>query len=100
MEFVYEPMLQNYMKQKGKKNIIIEVISSNCSDFEVTELYVHFVNEKQTDYFKSKKNFRSVVTLIGEVLLPPYRLEYDEVITFGLKSFLGIKMLTQKGVRL
>lgn len=100
MNFVYEPALREYMQKKGKRIIIVEVATSNCSDFEVTELNVHFVNEKQADYFKDKKKFRSVENGVGEVLLPPYRLEYDETVTFGLKSFLGIKQVSYQGIRL
>ncbi len=40
MEFVYEQKLQNYMLQKGKKNIVVEEITSNNSDFEITELHI------------------------------------------------------------
>lgn len=100
MKFVYEPALQMYMKEKNKKNIIVEVVTSDSSDFEVTELHVHFVNEKQTAYFKEKKRFSSFVTEMGEVLLPPYKLEYAPVITFGLKSFLFIRYVTQDGISL
>lgn len=100
MNFVYEQALQDYMHKKEKRVIIVEVVASNCSDFEVTELNVHFITEKQAAYFKNKKRFRSYSAPIGEVLLPPYRLEYDDTITFGLKSFLGVKGVTQRGIRL
>ena len=51
--------------------------------------------------FKESKHFRSIVTKVGEVLLPPYRLEYDDVLTFGLgRGLFGIKKLTYEGVRL
>lgn len=99
MEFVYEKDLQEYMKKKGKKTIVVEVVTANCSDFEITELNVHLINEKQAEYFKTKKKFRSKETEMGEVLLPPYRLEYDDTVTFGLKSFLGIKQLTWQGIK-
>ncbi len=99
MEFVYEQALQEYMVQKGKKNIVVEVAESSHSDFDIQELHVHFINEKQTEFFKTKKRFRSKATSMGEVLLPPYRLEYDETVVFGLKSFLGIKMITHRGIR-
>ncbi len=101
MEIVYEPALLEYMKEKGKRNIAIEVISADHSDFDVTELYVHFMTDSRVDYFKTSKRFRSIATGIGEVLLPPYRLEYDETLTFGLvKGLFGIKKITYQGVRL
>lgn len=99
MDFVYEPALQEYMVKKGKKNIIIETVTSSYSEIEITELYVHLIDEKQTAHFKTKLGYFSKITEIGEVLLPPYKLIYDDIVTFGLKSFLGIKYVTCKGVR-
>lgn len=99
MKFVYEPALREYMHRKGKTAVVIEVVSSNCSDFEVTELHVHLADKKRADFFREKKRFKSQATDCGEVLLPPYRLEYEETIVFGLKSFLGIKRLTYQGIR-
>lgn len=98
MQFIFEQPLQDYMAKTGKRTVIVEVAASNCSDFEVTELHVHLINEKQADYFKTKKHFRSREVSEGEVLLPPYRLEYADTITFGLKSFLWIKYVTHKGI--
>ena len=100
MHFLYSQKLQTYMRQKNKHNIIVEVISSNSSDFEVTELHVHFVNEKQTEFFLKNKHFRTLETDMGLVLLPPYRLEYEDTISFDLKSFLGFKYITQEGISL
>lgn len=87
------------MRRKNKKTIIVEVAECNCTDLEVQELHVHFVDDKQAEYFKSKKRFRERETEMGAVLLPPYRLEYDEIVVFGLKSFLGFKYITQKGIK-
>lgn len=99
MKFVYDEKLKEYMEKSGKKIIAVEVASSNCSDIEITELYVHFVSEKQAEYFKAKKKFREYETEMGKVLLPNYRLDYEDIITFGLKSFWFIKSVTQKGIR-
>lgn len=100
MKFVYEKPLQIYMKKKGKNIIAVEVVASNHSDFEVTELHVHFVNAKQAEYFEKKKHFKSHATEMGQVLLPPYRMEYNDTVTFGLKSFLGIPYVTHQGIHL
>lgn len=98
MKFVYEPALQEYMIKKGKKTIVVEEITSNNSDFEITELHVHLIDEKRTEYFKTQKGYYSVQTETGTVLLPPYKLKYEDTITFSLKSFLGIKYVSYKGI--
>lgn len=101
MEIVYEPALLEYMREKGKRHIAIEVMTVDHSDFDVTELYVHFITDKRVEHFKESKRFRSIVTEVGEVLLPPYRLEYDDTLTFGLgRGLFGIRKLTYEGVRL
>ena len=100
MTFVYEAPLLEHMKRKGMSSIAVEVISSSNSDFEVTELYVHLIKDKQAEYFKAKKKFRGISTEHGEVLLPPYRLEYSDTITFGLKSFWIFHSIRYEGIRL
>lgn len=100
MNFYYEPDLITYMRQKDRHTIVVEVVSSDSSDFQVTELHIHFINEKRADFLIRKKGFRSLKTHMGTVLLPPYRLEYEDTVTFGLKSFLGIKYVTCQGIKL
>ncbi len=98
MEFIYEPALLEYMQKKRKNIIVVEEVTINNSDIEITELHVHLIDEKRANAFKSKR-YRSVKTNEGEVLLPPFKLQYADVITFGLKSFLGIKYLSYKGIK-
>lgn len=46
-----------------------------------------------------KQRYISKETELGRVLLPPYRLQYDETVTFGLKKVLFFKMVTYEGIR-
>ena len=100
MRIEYDAPLREYMARKGMATIAVEVMSSQNSDFEITELYVHLISDKQAEYFKAKKRFRPVSTELGEVLLPPYRLEYDETITFTLKKWWIFHSVRQTGIRL
>jgi hypothetical protein len=47
-----------------------------------------------------KKNYRIIETSTGKVALPPYRLHYAPVVTFGLKRFLIFKTITYDGISL
>ncbi|MBO5056516.1 MAG: hypothetical protein J5988_02875 [Eubacterium sp.] len=98
MKFIYEQPLLDYMLKKGKKTIVVEEITSNNSDFEITELHVQLIDEKRAEHFKTRKGYYSVTTDAGTVLLPPYKLKCEDTITFGLKSFLGIKYVSYKGI--
>ncbi len=99
MEFIYTPELIEYMRAKGRESIVVEVVSSDHSDFEVTELYVHVISEKKAAEFL-KKRFVSKPAPVGQVLLPPYRLHYADTVTFSLRSFLGVKSVRQEGIEL
>ena len=96
----YDEALRAYMQKKGMSTIAVEVVSSQHSDIEVTELYVHLISEKQAAYFKEKKKFRPVAGELGEVLLPPYVLQYDEMIRFSLKTYWFIHVVRQTGIKL
>lgn len=98
MKFVYEPALQEHMRAKGKNIIVVETVMINHSEIEIMELHVHLIDERQAEYFK-KQRYVSRETELGQVLLPPYRLQYDEVVTFGLKKVLFLKMVTYHGIR-
>ena len=99
MEFVYTPELTEYMRQKGKEYIVVEVVSSDHSDFEITELYAHIIPEKKAAEFL-KKRFVTKPAPVGQILLPPYRLHYAETVKLSLRSFLGIKSVRQEGIEL
>lgn len=99
MNFIYEPELLEYMKEKGLSTVVVEVIDAQHSDIEIQDFHVRLVNEKIANLFKTEKKYRSVPTQHGEVLLPRYRLEYDDTITFGLKKFLCFKSMTFTGIR-
>ena len=100
MEFYYTEELLEYMHKKGKKNISVEVASSDRSDFEVTELYYRFVKDDFALYLRDKQRYVLKETEVGYVLLPPYRLHYEEKVTFGLKKFWIFRSLTAEGIRL
>lgn len=99
MIFTYTPALLEYMQKKGKSTIIVEEVTINNSDIEITELHVHLIDDRRADEFINKKRYRGVATDAGRVLLPPFKLHYDDIIAFGLKSFLGFKYITYKGIK-
>lgn len=98
MKFIYEAELMEYMQEKGYKNIVVELVQINNSEIEICELHVHFVDQRQTDIFKNKKQYYSVKTEVGEVLLPRFKLTFDEEVVFGLKKFWIFKSVSYKGI--
>ena len=100
MEISYAPELLSYMKKRGKRNISVEVASSDHSDFEVTELYLRLVTDDFADYLMQKKRYKGVRTDQGLVLFPPYRLFTDGKIRFFLKKVWIFHSIRQEGIRL
>lgn len=98
MNFVYEEKLREYIKKHNKKTLVVEMITVNNSDFEITELSVHFINERMRKIFTEKRRYRVFQTEMGEVLLPPFPLELEETVTFGLKSLLFFNSITYSGI--
>ncbi len=98
MKFIYEEDLKAYMLETGKKNIVVEVVMINNSEIEINELHVHFIDERQTEIFKTKHRYYGIQTDMGEVLLPRYKLNYENEIVFGLKKFLCFKSISYKGI--
>jgi len=99
MVFEYTPELRAYMEKTEKKSILVELVEINNSDLEVTELHVRFADKRTREVFTAKKRYRAVETDFGEVLLPPFPLQFEETVTFSLRSVLGIKMIRYKGIK-
>ena len=96
----YDEALRAYMKKKGRTTIVVEVVSSQSSDFDFTELRVHLIPDSHVSHYKERLQYRAVRGELGEVLLPPYKLEYDETLSFSLGSFWVFHWVKYTGVRL
>lgn len=100
MNFVIEDALKEYMKQVGKHNVVVEVVSADNSDIEITELHVYLADDKRAAFLKAEKGYRGKKTEVGEVLLPVFRLQYDETVRFCLKRFLCFKSVGYEGIKI
>ena len=103
--FQCTPELADYLKKKNRSILCLEVAQSNTSDIEIAEPYLRIINQEQADYLKGKKRYRSCPLVIdehmeGAVLLAPYHLTMEDVVTFGRKKVFLFHFLTIDGVRL
>ncbi len=100
IEFTCDGRLLDRMKRKKRTNIVVEVATSSTSDFEVSEIFLRLCRDGDVPYLTSKKRYRAVDCGDFKVLLPPYKLEYDEHVRFGQKRVLFLEMMTFEGIRL
>lgn len=93
---VYTQRLKDYMEKKGYRAISMELLSPMGAMADSTELHTKFVGEKEAAKLKAK-GFRAVPVEAGELLLGR-GVEWDDEVEVGLRSFLGLKDITVKGI--
>ena len=83
---------------KALRKLTAEDMVIVCGDFG----FLWHGGDKERKMLKQlrKKNYRIIETSTGKVALPPYRLHYAPVVTFGLKRFLFFKTITYDGISL
>ena len=101
MNFVYDEALKEHMQRVGKRNVVVEMVTAETSDIEITELHVYLADDKRLAFLKEKmKRYRSYETEMGEVLFPAFPLQCKDEIHFWLKKFLCFKSVGYDGIKL
>ena len=100
MNIHYTPELLEYMRKKNNHTILVELVEINNTDLEVTDLHVYLPHSRQKEKFLQEKRYRTITTEVGDVLLPPYPLQIEEDVTFGLKKFLCFTSLSHTGIKI
>ena len=98
MEVVCTEELKRYMVRKGYTYVELGLAEANtcCSGF--SEVFATFLTDCAARRV-SEKAMRTIPCDIGGVLVTVRGREYDDVVTLGLKCFLGVKDITVEGVR-
>ena len=99
MNIQYSPELLKHMQNIGNTCVLVELVEVTSSDLEITELHVRLADPNTRSIFLEKKGYRICNTEVGEVLLPPYPLTFENTVEFGLKKFLFLKWLSHKGIK-
>ena len=100
MEFQFSERLKNYIKKTGRQHILIEVVTANTSDIEVSEIAVRFVSPRIADHYIREKRFAEKQTEVCTVLLPRYPINYADTVMLDIRSFLFFHLLRQKGMKI
>lgn len=96
--YIAAPALIERMKKKNMRNIVVEVASSNTSDFEVSEIFLRLCRDEHADYLVEKKRYRRENCDDFCVILPPYRLEYQQNVRFYIKKWWIFTHLAYEGI--
>lgn len=100
MTIRYTPELLEFMQKKNNHTILVELVEINNTDVEVVDLHIYLPHKNQREKFLKEKRYRLINTEVGEVLLPPYPLQIDEEVTFGLKKFWVFTSLRCTGIKI
>jgi hypothetical protein len=92
----YTDRLKDYMTRKGYDHIAMELLSPMGATADSTELYTRFIREPEAAKLRAK-GWRTLPGEQGDILIGR-GVEYDDEIEVGLRSFLGLKDITVKGI--
>ena len=98
MHITYEQPLIDYMKRKSYSAIVVEQIDPIGCCADTSELLLRFVTSKGANKLRDQA-IRQLDAPFGELFVMVRGLDYDEDISFGLRTFLGLKDITVKGIR-
>ncbi|MBO4235387.1 MAG: hypothetical protein J5928_02945 [Firmicutes bacterium] len=105
MKIMVSDALKQHLQHRNKRNIVVEVATSDRSDFDVTEIFIRLCDYSHRDYLKEKKGYREYpIEGIPEnhmaVLFKPYRLELEEEIYFDLVKKWIFNKIVYSGIKL
>ena len=98
MHITYSDKLKAYMAQKGYRHLIVESVSAIGCCADTAELGVRFVDAKGAERLRAKHPARIFPTECGEVYVMDPSIEIEDEVRFDLRSFLGLKDVTVKGM--
>ena len=99
MTIRYTPELIEYMNKKNNHTVLVELVEINNTDVEVVDLHDYLPHRNQKEKFLKEKKYRVITTEVGDVLLPPYPLQMEEEITFGLKKWWIFTSMSYTGIK-
>lgn len=100
MNFIIDEALRSHMQHTGKMHIVVEMVTAETSDIEISELHVHLVNDRQATFFKEKKRYRAYEADGGEILMPKFPLQCEDEVRFWLKTFWCFKTVGYEGIKI
>ena len=99
MTVTASPELVAYMRKKGYTHVVVGIVDSKTCCAGFSDIVTSFVNDKGAEKLHGKIRRTLPCEDMQDVLVTAPGLEYDEDISLGLKSFLGAKDITVKGIR-
>ena len=105
MVITVTPALREYLDRKKRKNIVVEVATTDTSDFDVSEIFIRLCDHKHRDYLKEKQDYiekkiEGIDPSEFSVLFKPYRMELSPEIVFDVKNVWLFKKIVFSGIKL
>ena len=105
MKIVFSDALKGHLQNRKKRNIVVEVATTDHSDFDVTEIFTRFCDNRHRDYLREKRGYREYpIEGVSQdhmaVLFKPYRLEFEEEIRFDIAKKWIFSKIVFDGIKL
>lgn len=105
MKITISEELKHHLMHKNKRNIVVEVATTDHSDFDVTEIFIRLCDYSHRDYLKEKKGYieypiEDVPQNHMAVLFKPYKLELEPEIRFDLTKKWIFNKIIYEGIKL
>lgn len=97
MNVTYTPELRAYMQRKGKPHVVVDTCSAKTCGGPIAELNLSLATDEQAEDLRPGARAVHAAEL-GDVLIMARDLEVSEDVTFGLRTFLGIRDVTAEGI--
>ena len=105
MKITISEELKKHLQHRNKRNIVVEVATTDHSDFDVTEIFTRTCDSAHRTYLKNKKGYKEYpIEGIPQdsmvVLFKPYTLVISDEVSFDLGKKWIFKHITYSGISL
>lgn len=105
MRITISEELKRHLEHKNKKNIVVEVATTDHSDFDVTEIFIRTCDFTHREYLRDKKGYKEypIENVSGNgmaVLIKPYKLEIEPEVRFDLRRRWIFNTIVYEGIKL
>lgn len=100
MEIIYTQKLTDYLTRKKYAGLVVELVDSATSTSGFADICIAPLSARGLAALEKDGSIvRRYDAPVGELIITARALEYDDVVTFDVRNFLGIKDIRVDGIK-